>query len=200
MAQAILPVLHRLFFSMKTYRIATLPGDGIGPEVIAEAVKVLQALEPRLTGVGFEFEAYSAGAGEYLRGGDPLPAETFEAIQQHDAILLGAMGLPHVRWPGGTEMAPQLDLREQLDLYCGLRPIYLYDAAYSPLKFHQAGEIDFVIVRENTEGLVLLAQELLYARRGGSDRFAAHFAARRRAALPRRLPGSGAPPQPGYAG
>jgi 3-isopropylmalate dehydrogenase len=63
------------------------------------------------------------------------------------------MGLPDVRWPSGTEMAPQLDLREQLDLYCGLRPIYLYDPAHSPLRSRMAGEIDFLIVRENTEGL-----------------------------------------------
>jgi 3-isopropylmalate dehydrogenase len=138
---------------MTTYRIATLPGDGVGPEVIAEAVKVLQALEPRLKEVRFDFEYYSVGAGEFLRSGDPLPEETFKAIRQHDAILLGAMGLPDVRWPGGTEMAPQLDIREQLDLYCGLRPIYLYDPAHSPLKAHAAGEIDFTIVRENTEGL-----------------------------------------------
>jgi 3-isopropylmalate dehydrogenase len=138
---------------MKTYRIATLPGDGIGPEVTAEAVKVLQALAPSLQDVRFEFQEYSVGAAEYLRSGDPMPPQTFEAIQSHDAILLGAMGLPDVRWPGGTEMAPQLDLREQLDLYCGLRPVYLYDPAHSPLKAHAAGEIDFVIVRENTEGL-----------------------------------------------
>lgn len=138
---------------MNTYRIATLPGDGVGPEVTAEAVKVLQAVEPLLNEVRFEFEHYSVGAGEYLKSGDPLPPETFEAIREHDAILLGAMGLPDVRWPSGTEMAPQLDLREQLDLYCGLRPIYLYDPAHSPLKSHGPGKIDFVIVRENTEGL-----------------------------------------------
>ncbi|MEX2303489.1 MAG: isocitrate/isopropylmalate dehydrogenase family protein [Bryobacterales bacterium] len=138
---------------MSTYSIATLPGDGIGPEVTAEAVKVLRALERRLNGIRFEFQHYSVGAGEYLKSGNPMPPETFEAIKQHDAILLGAMGLPDVRGPMGTEMAPQLDLREQLDLYCGLRPVYLYDPAHSPLKSRAAGEIDFVIVRENTEGL-----------------------------------------------
>ncbi len=179
---------------MKTYSIATLPGDGIGPEVTAEAVKVLQALEPRLSGVRFAFEEYTVGAAEYLRSGTPMPAETFEALQQHDAILLGAMGLPHVRLPGGTEVAPQLDLREQLDLYCGLRPIYLYDPAYSPLKFHQAGEIDFVVVRENTEGLfysrknfytpgaVEVIDSLRISRHGAERLFRAAFreAARRR--------------------
>ena len=145
---------------MKTFRIAVLPGDGIGPEVIAEGVAVLRALEPGLDGVQFEMNEFAAGAGEYLHSGDPFPEQTFEQCKQHDAILLGAMGLPDVRLPSGTEVAPQLDLRERLDLYCGLRPIRLYHADHSPLKGYEAGEIDFAIVRENTEGL--------FSSRGGS--------------------------------
>src|ERR1700732_230052 len=74
------------------YRIAVLPGDGIGPEVIAEAVKVLRAVEKRLDGVSFELEEFSVGAGEYLRSGDPMPPATFERCKDSDAILLGAMG------------------------------------------------------------------------------------------------------------
>lgn len=135
------------------YRIAVLPGDGIGPDVIAEAVKVLRAVESRLSGVSFELEELSMGAGEFLRSGDPLPPATFERCKQADAILLGAMGLPGVRWPGGTEMAPQLDLRERLQLYAGVRPIRLYHAGHSPLKKYGAGEIDLVIFRESTEGM-----------------------------------------------
>jgi len=138
---------------MKTFRIAVLGGDGIGPDVVAEAVKVLASIEHSLSGVAFAFADFPAGAGEYLRNGDPLPAATFEACRTHDAVLLGAMGLPNVRGPHGTEMAPQLDLRERLELYAGLRPIYLYHQEHSPLKSRRAGEIDFVIVRENTEGL-----------------------------------------------
>ena len=130
-----------------------LPGDGIGPEVVAEGVKVLRAVEKRLSGVSFELEEFSVGAGEYLRSGDPLPPATFERCKESDAILLGAMGLPGVRWPGGTEMAPQLDLRERLELYGGVRPIRLYHAAHSPLKRYGAGEIDLVIFRESTEGM-----------------------------------------------
>jgi 3-isopropylmalate dehydrogenase len=81
-------------------------------------------------------------------------AAAFEACGRADAVLLGAMGLPDVRWPDGKEMTPQIDLRERLQLYCGLRPIRLYHAADTPLKpFTQSGEIDFVIVRESTEGL-----------------------------------------------
>jgi 3-isopropylmalate dehydrogenase len=136
----------------ENYRIALLPGDGIGPDVIAEAVKVLRAIEPS-SDASFEFTELSVGAGEYLRSGDPLPEATFDRLRDFDAILLGAMGLPGVRWPDGTEMTPQIDLREKLDLYCGLRPIHLYHEAHSPLKGVKAGEIDFLIIRENTEGL-----------------------------------------------
>jgi 3-isopropylmalate dehydrogenase len=137
----------------QTYSVAVLPGDGIGPEVIHATLAVLRAVEAQLAGVEFTFHQYSVGAGEYLRSGDPLPAATFEQIKQHDAILLGAMGLPDVRWPDGKEMTPQIDLREKLDTYCGLRPIKLYRASDTPLKKYGAGEIDFLLVRESTEGL-----------------------------------------------
>ncbi len=127
-------------------RIALLPGDGIGPEVINEAVRVLQAVEPSL-----DFAEFSVGAGEYLKSGDPLPAHVFERLPEFDAILLGAMGLPGVRWPSGVEMTPQLDLRERLDLYCGLRPVHLFHEQDSPLR--NPGGIDLMLVRESTEGL-----------------------------------------------
>lgn len=93
------------------------------------------------------------GAGEYLRSGDPMPEETFARLREFDAVLLGAMGLPGVRWPSGIEMTPQLDLRERMDLYCGLRPIRLYHASHTPLKDLRSGDIDLLLVRENTEGL-----------------------------------------------
>ncbi|HYP04841.1 MAG TPA: isocitrate/isopropylmalate dehydrogenase family protein [Bryobacteraceae bacterium] len=133
----------------RTFRIALLPGDGIGPDVVAEAVKVLRTVAPD----ALEYTELSVGANEYLRSADPLPPATFERLKEFDAILLGAMGLPEVRWPDGTEMTPQIDLREKLDLYCGLRPIRLYHEPHSPLKGQGAGTIDFVIIRENTEGL-----------------------------------------------
>lgn len=137
---------------MKTYRIALMPGDGIGTEVADEAVRVLEAAAARYP-IGFEFETLSVGAGEYLHSGDPLPPATFERSKEFDAILLGAMGLPGIRWPSGVEMTPQLDLREKLDLYCGLRPLYLFHANDTPLKGRAAGSIDMLIIRENTEGL-----------------------------------------------
>lgn len=138
---------------MITHKIAVLPGDGIGPDVIAEGVKTLRAVESKLRDATFELREFSVGAEEYLRNGDPLPAETLARCKEHHAILLGAMGLPNVRWPDGLEMTPQIDLREKLDLYCGLRPIRLYHAADTPLKRYEAGQIDFVIIRESTEGL-----------------------------------------------
>ena len=133
----------------KTYDIAVLKGDGIGPEVVEETLKVLEALGTP----DFNFTDSPCGAGCYLEQGNPLPKESVAACRRADAVLLGAMGLPHVRWPDGTEMRPQIDLRIELDLYAGVRPIYLYAAEHSPLKGLGAGDIDFVILRENVEGL-----------------------------------------------
>jgi 3-isopropylmalate dehydrogenase len=138
---------------IKHFNIAVLPGDGIGADVTCEALRVLHALESQLANVKFVFQEHAVGAAEYLRSGDPLPAEAIEACAKADAVLLGAMGLPSVRWPDGKEMTPQIDLREKLDLYAGPRPIKLYHGDDTPLKGYKAGEIDFVIVRENTEGL-----------------------------------------------
>ena len=132
--------------------IAVLRGDGVGIEVIDEALKVLGALQAR-NGPVLTFAEYPCGANCYLENGDPLPETTLQGCRDADAVLVGAMGLPEVRWPDGTEMRPQVDLRVKLDLYAGVRPIYLYSAAHTPLKGLQAGAIDFVILRENVEGL-----------------------------------------------
>ena len=135
--------------STSRFHIAVLPGDGIGPEVTAAAVAVLKVACPdQLT-----FTEQAVGAGEYLRSGSPLPEAAFEACEKADAVLLGAMGLPSVRWPDGREMTPQIDLRERLDLYAGPRPIKLYSEHDSPLKGYGPNDIDFTIIRENTEGL-----------------------------------------------
>lgn len=139
--------------SSSLLNIVVLPGDGIGVDVAREALRVLRVIEARLTGVKFVFQEHSVGAGEYLRSGNPLPAAALDACAKADAVLLGAMGLPSVRWPDGREMTPQIDLREKLDLYAGPRPIRLYHGNDTPLKGYQAGGIDFVIVRENTERL-----------------------------------------------
>ena len=138
--------------SKKGYEIAVLKGDGVGIEVVDEALKVLRALQAR-NGPALTFAEYPCGANCYLEKGDPLPEATLQGCRDAHAVLVGAMGLPEVRWPDGTEMRPQVDLRVKLDLYAGVRPIYLYSAAHTPLKGLQAGDIDFVVLRENVEGL-----------------------------------------------
>ena len=138
---------------MSCLRIALMPGDGIGPEVTEAAVDVLKAVEAASDDLVLEFEVFSVGAGEYLKSGNPLPAETLAKASECDAILLGAMGLPHVRWPNGTEMAPQIDIREDLDLYQGVRPVQLLQEDLTPLKGKRPSDIDIVLYRENTEGL-----------------------------------------------
>lgn len=139
--------------SETTFKIAVLGGDGIGPEVMYETTRMLSAIESGLDGVAFRFDEHSVGVGEYQRSGEALPETAFEACRNCDAVLLGAMGLPNVRYPNGKEIAPQLDLREQLGLYGGVRPINLFHESDTPLKGFAAGDIDFVLVRESTEGL-----------------------------------------------
>jgi 3-isopropylmalate dehydrogenase len=137
----------------ETWKIASLPGDGIGPEVIGETWRILHKIEALFPDLRFDREEYAIGAAEFLRSGDPFPESVFERVSGCDAILLGAMGLPDVRGPGGTEIVPQIDLRERLGLYAGVRPVHLFHPAHSPLRGLAAGAIDLVLVRESTEGL-----------------------------------------------
>jgi 3-isopropylmalate dehydrogenase len=134
------------------YDIAVLKGDGVGPDVVDEALRVLGAVADG-GGVSFSFSEYPSGADCYLEQGTPLPDDTLAACRRADAVLIGAMGDPEVRWPDGTEMRPQVDLRFKLDLYAGVRPIYLYASHHTPLQGLEAGDIDLVILRENVEGL-----------------------------------------------
>jgi 3-isopropylmalate dehydrogenase len=163
------------------FRIALLAGDGIGGEVMNEAVRVLTAAEGHFGGFRLRMDSFSVGAGEYLRSGHPLPDSTLDRVKECDAILLGAMGLPEIRWPDGTEMTPQIEIREKLDLYQGVRPIYLIDGGITPLRGFAAGSIDMVIVRENVEGLFwtrakphartsAYCEDILHISRAGSER------------------------------
>ena len=138
---------------MRSYRLAVLPGDGIGPDVVREAVRTLEAAQSAVGGFSLELEELPAGAGEYVENGVPLPEHTVERSRAADAILLGAMGLPDVRWPDGTEMVPQVELRFRLDLYAGIRPVKWYPGVPAVLAQKQPDEVDFVVVRESTEGL-----------------------------------------------
>lgn len=135
------------------FRIATLPGDGIGSEVIAPTVRLLSTVAEATDGFSLEFLMLDAGAAHYQSTGESLPEEALEIARKADAILLGAMGMPDVRYPDGTEIAPQLELREKLDLYAGVRPIRTIRGLPTPLADPRADALDIVLVRESTEGL-----------------------------------------------
>lgn len=134
------------------YQIAVLPGDGIGSEIMQAAEQVLRAVESRI-GVKFVLAYQKAGAQHYVESGVALPESTLKVCDEADAILFGAMGLPHVRGADGTEIIPQLDLRFHFDLYAGVRPIRTFKGLPTPLSHPKASEIDLVLVRESTEGL-----------------------------------------------
>ena len=135
----------------KRYRIAVLPGDGTGPEVVREALKALEAVSHR-EGFAIEETHFDLGGDRYLRTGEVLPSGALDDLKSFDAVLLGAIGHPDVK-PGILEKGLLLELRFQLDQYINLRPVILYDGVETPLKDKGPQDIDFVVVRENTEGL-----------------------------------------------
>ncbi len=152
----------------KTYKIAVIPGDGTGPEVIREGKKVLSALSDKF-GFKLEFIDYDLGGERYLRTGETLPDSVLEELRQVDAIYLGAIGHPDVK-PGILERGILLRLRFELDQYINLRPIKLYPGVWTPLRDKGPEEIDFVVIRENTEGLYCGAGGFL--RKGTKDEVA----------------------------
>lgn len=167
---------------MKRYTIATIEGDGIGPEVTQATLQVLRAAAGDDL---LEFQMLPGGAGHYQKTGQVLPEDTFAACRDADAILHGAAGLPGVVYPDGTEVGNDLHLRLRfrLDLYANVRPVKLLPGVVSPLRGFDGGGIDYVIVRENTEGLyasrgagVLLRGEMasdsLVITRKGTERVA----------------------------
>ena len=134
-------------------RIAVLPGDGIGQEITSPCLDLLSDLSARLGSFSLRFESLPAGAGLYRETGTALPEETLRAAEKADAILLAAMGLPDVRYPDGREIAPQLDLRETFQLFAGVRPVRTFPGLPLPLADPRASSLDFVLIRESTEGL-----------------------------------------------
>ena len=139
---------------MKTYNIALLPGDGIGPECMEATQVVLAALVSATPDLELKMDAYEAGANRYRETGEALPEKVLDACLQADAVLLSAIGLPDVRRPDGTEVQPTMmvGLRRALGLHSAVRPIKLYEGAPCALKDAGPG-IDFVVIRENLEGL-----------------------------------------------
>ena len=143
------------------YEICVVHGDGIGPEVCQATLRVLEAAFGEA--LPLRFSEYPAGAQHFLKTGDSFPRETFEACHAADAILHGAAGIPGINHPDGTEAGLDftLTLRSKLDLYANVRPIKLHPGVRSPLRDAAPGTIDYVIVRENSEGL--------YAARGAGS-------------------------------
>ncbi|HHT9125207.1 MAG TPA: 3-isopropylmalate dehydrogenase [Candidatus Brocadiia bacterium] len=135
----------------KVYKIAVVPGDGTGPEVIREGLKVLQAVSDK-KGIKYETVEYDFGGEHYLNTGEVLPASALDEFRKFDAIYLGAVGHPDVP-PGILEKGLLLKLRFELEQYINLRPVKLYPGVNCPLKNKGPEDIDFVVVRENNEGL-----------------------------------------------
>jgi 3-isopropylmalate dehydrogenase len=178
-----------------SFHIAVLPGDGIGPEVMAPALEILRRIEATTPGLKFRFSEAPAGAGHYRDTGQSLPESTVKLCRDADAILLGACGLPEVRYPDGTEIMPQVELRFIFDLYAGVRPARLVPGVPSPIVGADTRGIDLVLIRESTEGLFASmgkgvvthdeARETLVITRKTSQRlfdFSFRFTERRKAA------------------
>ncbi len=185
---------------MKSYNIAVIGGDGTGPEVVREAVKVLDAAGRKFK-LKLNYTPYDLGGERYLRTQEALPDSVVEELRRFPAILLGAIGHPGVK-PGILEKGILLRLRFELEQYINLRPVKLYDPRFCPLKDKTAQDIDFVVVRENNEGLYtgsggfvfkgtpheIAIQESVNTRRGVERclRFAFELAGKRRGGQPWR--------------
>jgi 3-isopropylmalate dehydrogenase len=135
----------------KNYNISVIPGDGTGPEVVAEGIKVLKVVSEKF-GFNLNFNYYDLGGEHYMASGEILPDSVLASLSKADAIYLGAIGHPDVK-PGILEKGILLKLRFYFDQYINLRPIKLYEGVETPLKNKGPEDIDFVVVRENTEGL-----------------------------------------------
>jgi 3-isopropylmalate dehydrogenase len=144
----------------KKYNIAVIPGDGTGPEVIREGIKVLEAAAAT-GGFKFEFSEFDFGGARYLKTGETLPDSAIGEFRKFDAMFLGAIGHPDVK-PGILETGILLKIRFSLDQYINLRPVRLYPNVETPLKDKGPDDIDFIVIRENTGGI--------YTGHGGATR------------------------------
>ena len=165
------------------FTVAVIAGDGIGPEVVAEARKAAEAAGARF-GFGLSFIDYDLGADRWLRTGEALPDGVLTELRSADAILLGAVGRPDVP-PGVLERGLLLRLRFELDLYVNLRPVKLYPGVASPLADVKGDDVDLVVVRENTEGVYVGAGGTVH--RGGPAEAATETSIETRAGVERVL-------------
>lgn len=135
----------------KSYNVAVIPGDGTGPEVVAEGVKALDAAAAAY-GFSLNYHYYDIGGERYMKTGEILSDSVVDELSRTDGIFLGAIGHPDVK-PGILEKGILLKLRFALDQYINLRPVKLYEGVYTPIKDKTSKDIDFVVIRENSEGL-----------------------------------------------
>jgi 3-isopropylmalate dehydrogenase len=150
------------------HTIAVIPGDGTGPEVVAEGLKVLKAASKKF-GFKYETTTFDFGGERYLKTGETLPEDAIEQLREFQAIYLGAIGHPNVK-PGVLEQGILLRLRFALDQYINLRPVKLFPGVETPVRKKKPKDIDFVVIRENTEGLYAGAGGFL--RKGTPDEVA----------------------------
>lgn len=136
---------------MKNHKIAVIPGDGTGPEVVEQGLKVLGAISSKC-GFKYDLTTYDFGGARYLKTKETLPDSAAQELKTFDAIYLGAIGHPEVK-PGILEKGILLKLRFDLDQYINLRPVQLYDERFCPIKNKQPKDVDFTVIRENSEGL-----------------------------------------------
>jgi len=137
----------------KTFDIAVFHGDGIGPEIMAPTLEILRQMAEASPDYTLAFHDAPAGAAHYARTGESLPEASMAVARSADAILLSAMGLPDIRYADGTEISPQIDLRKALSLFAGVRPVTVLPGQDTPLRLPPGRGIDFVLIRESTEGL-----------------------------------------------
>ena len=135
------------------FSIAVFPGDGIGNEIMSACLNVLCLLEKTTGGFRLKTEIVPAGAQFYSESGCDISDDNLEKAREADAILLGAMGLPNIRYPDGTEISPHLKMRTVFDLYAGIRPVKSFPNVPGPLADPRAAKIDLIVLRESTEGL-----------------------------------------------
>ena len=141
----------------ETFNIATFKGDGIGPDVINSAIKIIEKASNAVGGLNFEWNFIKAGAAYYKETGKDVEDDGEKKAEQSDAIFLGAIGLPSIRKDDGTEIAPHLRFREVFNLYAGVRPVKAYKNTPQRLNNKNAEKIDLVVLRECTEGLFYTA-------------------------------------------
>jgi 3-isopropylmalate dehydrogenase len=178
-----------------TFDIAVFPGDGIGVEIMDVCTRILEVVQEVNGGFRLFLNTLPAGANCFLKTGEDISRESFEQARAADAILLGAMGLPDVRYSDGTEIAPHLRMRTEFELFAGVRPVKSYPNLPKILADDRAKEIDIIILRESTEGLFThrnsgvvkddrIAQDVLEITRPNCERlfdFAFDLAMRRKA-------------------